>query len=220
MMDYTYTTRNVTAGTRNDAGEMVLRQVGDITLTLAAMTRAEVDEWAFLADGLNTRGIDEETFRLTVNGWKVVHPEVGTAGMLFQGYGTRVHVEWYDAANDDFFSAAWVRNLRHGAAAVINARQHAGQGLPVDFVPEPVKAPAKPVWLPSGTRVSYHGTLAEKIRADLGWTEFRVYACNGDDNDWCECDRYELRGGAHNVTVALHVGLDHVTALDAEPAAV
>jgi hypothetical protein len=213
MKNYSFTTRNVTAGERNEAGEMVLRHLGDVTVSLEGMTRAEVADWADLTDALNTRGFDEETFRLTVNGWKVVHPEVGVVGLLFQGVGTRVHVEWFDAANEDYFSAGWVANLRHGAAAVVNARQHAGQGLPVDVVPEPAphKAPAAPVWLRNGTPVRYHGSLEE-----LCGREFRVFACDYGD---CECDGYELRWLNHYDTVAVHVGPYSVTALDAEPAA-
>jgi hypothetical protein len=216
MKNYTFTTRNVTAGERNDAGEMVLRHLGDVTLTLEGMTRAEVAEWADLTDALNTRGVDEETFRLTVNDWKVVHPEAGVVGLMFQGYGSRVHVEWYDAANDDYFSAGWVRNLRHGAAQIVNARQHAGQGLPVDVEPEPYKAPAASAWLPDGTRVRYHGTFAMTF-SDLGISDFRVYGCDCDE---LACRGYELHVDGLYEPVALHVGLDHVTPLEAEPAAV
>ncbi|MFD0509421.1 hypothetical protein ACFQ0G_53945 [Streptomyces chiangmaiensis] len=144
MKAITFTTRNVTVGERNTAGEMVLRHLGDVTLTLEGMTRAEVADWADITDALNTRGINEEAFRLSVNGWKVIHPETGVVGLLFQGYGSRVHVEWYDVVNDDYFSAGWTLNLRHGAAQIVNARQHAGQGIPVDVQPEPVKASVPP----------------------------------------------------------------------------
>jgi hypothetical protein len=216
MKAYTFTTRNVTAGQRNNAGEMVLHHLGNITLTLEAMTRTEVTDWADITDALNTRGIGQETFRLTVNGWKVIHPQAGIVGVLFQGAGTRVHVEWYDAANADYFFAGWVRNLRHGAAAIINARQHASQGLPVDVEPEPYKAPAVqgPVWLREGTAVRYHGTFAATF-ADLGISDFRVFWCGDGD---CDCDRYELRTSGLHEPLALHVRPDSVTALDAEPA--
>lgn len=224
MKAYTFTTRNVTAGERNSAGEMVLRTLGDVTVTLEGMTRAEVAEWADLTDALNTRGIDEEIFRLTVDGWKVTHAEAGLVGLLFQGAGTRVHIEWYDVVNDDFFSAGWKRNLRHGAAAIVNARQHAGQGLPVEVEPEPYKAPAAPARLPAGTRVRYHGTFATTF-SDLGIFEFKVYDC--DCEEW-RCSGYELHlhlwdapnYGPVTDVVAQHVHPDHVTELDAEPAMV
>lgn len=218
MKDYTFTTRNVTAGQRNATGEMVLRHLGDITLTLEGMTRTEVADWADITDALNTRGINEETFRLTVNGWKVVHPEAGTVGLLFQGYGTRVHVEWFDAMNEDSFSAGWVRNLRHGVAAVINARQHAGQGLPGDVQPKPIKAaaPVRPVWLEDGTLVRYHGSLVQ-----LAGGIFHVYECSlfNECVHW-GCEGYALLPVGSWRPCAVHVGLDSVTALAAEPAAV
>lgn len=221
MKAYTFTTRNVTAGERTAAGEMVLRHLGNVTLTLEGMTRAELADWTDITDALNTRGIDEDHFRLAVNGWKVIHPQAGVVGLLFQGAGTPVHVEWYDAVNDDYFSAGWTSGLgasglRHGAAAIVHARQHAGQGLPVDVEPEPVKEPAVqgPVWLKEGTPVRYHGTFAMTF-SDLGITDLRVYWCGEGD---CDCDMYELRMGRYE-TVALHVHPDHVTALDAEPAA-
>ncbi|MHB9861936.1 hypothetical protein [Streptomyces sp. YIM S03343] len=218
MQNYTFTTRNVTAGERDDAGAMALRTLGDVTLTLTGTSRAEVAEWADITDALNTRGIDEEAFRLTVNGWKVAHPEAGLVGVLFQGAGSRVHVEWYDAANDDFFAAGWVRNLRHGAAAVINARQHAGQGLPADAEPEPVKAPepVRPVWLEDDTLVRYHGSLAP-----LSGGVFRVRECAVQDecDDW-DCQGYALFPVGSWRPCAVHVGPAHVTVLDAEASAV
>ncbi|MCX4911843.1 hypothetical protein [Streptomyces sp. NBC_00878] len=220
MKAITFTVRNVTAGQRNDAGEMVLRQIGDITLTLEGMTRTEIAEWQWATDALNTRGIDEEMFRLTVNGWKVVHETAGVVGVMLQGAGTRVHVEWYDAVNGDFFSAAWTRNLRHGAAQIVNARQHAGQGLPVDFVPEPVKAPetvpaVHPVWLENDTLVRYHGSIQQ-----LSGGIFRVYECAVMDQcDHWDCNGYALLPVGSWKPCAVHVGIGSVTALDAQPVA-
>jgi hypothetical protein len=211
MKPYTFTTRNVTAGERNAAGEMVLRVLGDVTLTLEGMLPNELADWEWASAGLNTRGWDEQQFLLTVRGWKVVHPKAGVVGVLLQGAGTRVHVEWYDPANSDFFTAAWVRNLRHGAAQIINARQRAGHGLPVDFVPAPVKTPAStpvcPVWLEAGTVVRYHGSLAE-----LSGGVFWVMECECFD-----CDRYQLMGVTPTGgwwPAARHVGLGSVTALE------
>ncbi|NUR01328.1 MAG: hypothetical protein HOY79_33830 [Streptomyces sp.] len=216
MKAYSFTTRNVTAGERNEAGVMVLRTVGDVTVTLEGMLPAELGDWEWAAAGLNTRGWNEAQFLLTVRGWKVMHGgEV--VGVLLQGAGTRVHVEWYDAVNGDFFSAAWTGNLRQGAAQVVNARQTAGQGLPVDVEPEPVKAPesVRPVWLEDRTVVRYHGSL-EQISGGI----FRVHECAKFD----ECDRWDCEGYAlvpidGYRPCALHVGIGHVTALDAEPAA-
>ncbi|MFD0032492.1 hypothetical protein ACFVJK_30345 [Streptomyces sp. NPDC127172] len=215
MANHTFTTRNVNAGERNAAGEMVLRHLGDVTVTLEGMLPPELSEWEWASACLNTRGWDEEQFLLTVRGWKVVHPEAGVVGVLLQGAGTRVHVEWFDAANDDFFSAGWVAKLRHGAAAIVNARQHAGQGLPVDVEPEPYKAPAAPTRLPEGTRVRYHGTFAMTF-SDLGIHEFRVYGCDCDE---LACRGYELHVDGLYEPVALHVHPDHATPLDAESVA-
>jgi hypothetical protein len=205
-MAITFTTRTVTAGQRDAAGEMVLRTLGDVTVTLEDMTRAELAEWEWATDTLNI-GIDEEAHRLTMCGWKVVHPEVGVVGLLFQGPGTRVHVEWYDPANDDFFSAGHAAKLRHGAAQIVNARQQAGHGLPVDVTPEPVKAaaPVRPVWLAAGTQVRYHGSI-EQLRGKA----FRVYECECFD-----CDGYELHPINWYEPAAVHVGWDSVTALEA-----
>jgi len=217
MKAITFTVRNVTAGQRNTAGEMVLRHLGDVTLTLEGMTRPEVADWADITDALNTRGIDEATFRLTVNGFKVVHPQAGVVGLLFQGAGTRVHVEWYDVVNDDYFSAGWTRNLRHGAAQIVNARQHVGQGLPVDATPEPVKAPQpiRPVRLQDGTQVRYHGSI-EQLAGGI----YRVYECTvfEECQRW-DCEGYALLPFGSWRPCAVHVGLASVTALDAEPAA-
>ncbi|MEU2426941.1 hypothetical protein ABZ619_39015 [Streptomyces sp. NPDC007851] len=236
MKNYSFTTRNVIAGERNGEGVMVLRTLGDVTLTLEGMLPNELADWEWPAAALNTRGWDEEQFLLTVRGWKVVHPEAGVVGILLQGAGTRVHVEWYDAVNGDFFAAGWVSGLgqtglRHGAAAIVNARQQAGQGLPVDVEPEPYQAPAAPAasaasgGLPEGTRVRYTGTFAATF-GDLGISEFLVYGCDCD-NRGCR-NRYELRihlwdapgFGPVTEVAAQHVHPDHVTVLDAERAAV
>jgi hypothetical protein len=219
MKAYTFTTRNVTAGKRNTTGDMVLHTLGDITLTLEGMLPTELAEWDWASAALNTRGWDEDQFLLTVRGWKVVHLEAGVVGVLLQGAGTRVHVEWYDAVNDDYFSAGSTRNLRQGAAQIVYARQHAGQGLPADVAPEPVQAPTvqAPVWLRSGTPVRYHGTYAMTF-ADLGISDFRIYECGylGDcDGD---CNGYELHTSGLYEPIAVHVRPASVTALDAEPA--
>lgn len=216
MKNYSFTTRNVFAGQRDDAGHMVLRTLGDITLTLEGMLPAELADWEWASAGLNTRGWNEEQFLLTVRGWKVVHPEVGVVGVLLQGAGTRVHVEWYDDVNGDFFTASLVRNLRHGAAQIINARQHAGQGLPVDVQPEPVKAPepVRPVWLENGTVVRYHGSLDQ-----LSGGTFRIEACYRTEECDLDCDGYALYRIGEYWPCAVHVGPAHVTALEAEPAA-
>jgi hypothetical protein len=217
MKNYTFTTRNVTAGERNEAGEMVLRHLGDVTVTLEGMLPPELSEWEWASAALNTRGWNEEQFLLTMRGWRVVHPEAGVVGVMLQGYGTRVHVEWYDAANEDYFSAGWSANLRNGAAQVVFARQHAGQGLPVDVEPEPYKAPApvRPVWLENGTVVRYHGSLAQ-----LSGGTFRVESCYRTEECDLDCDGYALYRIGEWWPCAIHVGLGHVTALDAEPAAV
>jgi len=217
MKAYTFTTRNVTAGERNAAGDMVLRHLGHITLTLKGMTRAEVAEWEWATDALNTRGIDEETFRLTVNGWTVIHPEGGVVGVLLQGAGSRVHVEWYDPANGDYFPAAWTRNLRHGVAQIVQARQHAGHGLPVDVEPEPYKAPVpvRPVWLKNGTLVRYHGSIEQ-----LANETFRIHECAVVDAcDHWDCNGYALYRVDAWRPCAVHVGLGSVTALEETAAA-
>ncbi|EST18058.1 hypothetical protein [Streptomyces roseochromogenus] len=214
MRATTFTIRNVVTGERDEAGQLALRTLGDVTVTLEGMTRAEIAEWADITDALNTRGFDEEMFRLTVNGWKITHPEVGVVGLLFQGAGTRVHVEWYDAANGDYFSAGWVAQLRHGAAAVINARQHAGQGLPVDVEPEPIKAPepTAPVWLEDGTLIRYHGSI-EQLHGGI----FRAYECyRFEECEHWDCDGYALLPVGAWRPCAVHVGPHSVTAVTAE----
>ncbi|WP_413808154.1 hypothetical protein [Streptomyces sp. OE57] len=201
---HTFTIRNVTEGHRNAAGEMTLTHLGDVTVTLQGMTRAEIAEWEWATDALNI-GLEEEIHRLTVNGWKVIHPEAGVIGLLFQGAGTRVHVEWYDPAAGDFLSAGYAAKLRHGAARVVDARQAAGHGVPVDVVPEPVKAPARPVWLAEGTKVRYHGSV-EELRGGT----FRVEEC-----ECFECDGYQLYALDVWFVVARHVRPGSVTALEA-----
>lgn len=209
MKAITLTTRNVLTGERNTQGEMVLHTTGDVTVTLQGMLPAELTDWHWAAAALNTRGWNEAQFLLTVRGWKVLH-DGATVGVLLQGAGTRVHVEWYDAVNGDFFSAAWTRNLRQGAAQIVFARLQAGQALTADTEPEPIPAPqpVHPVWLEDGTQVRYHGSLAQ-----LSNGTFWVMSC-----DWhgCDCDRYQLMG-ANTVggwtPAALHVGPDSVTAI-------
>lgn len=216
MKNYIFTTRNVTAGVRNGEGVMVLHTVGNVTTELVGMLPAQLADWEWVADGLNTRGIDEEAFRLSLRGWQVVHPTAGVVGILIQGYGSRVHVEWYDAENDDFFAAGWAANLRNGTAQVVFARQTAGQGMPADVEPEPYVAPAavRPVWLENGTVVRYHGSLAP-----LSGGTFRVESCYRTEECDLDCDGYALYRIGDWWPCAIHVGPDHVTALDAEPAA-
>lgn len=216
MKAITLTTRNVLTGERNTQGEMVLRTIGDVTVTLEGMLPTELADWEWAAAALNTRGWNEAQFLLTVRGWKVLH-DGETVGVLLQGAGTRVHVEWYDAVNGDFFSAAWTRNLRQGAAQIVFARLQAGQALTADIQPEPIPAPSLvvPVWLEQGTAVRYHGSIPQ-----LSEGIFRVYECARYD----ECDRWGCNGYAlipvdYWRPVAVHVGLASVTALDVEPAA-
>jgi hypothetical protein len=216
MKNHSFTTRNVVTGERNGEGVMALRTLGDVTLALEGMLPAELADWEWASAGLNTRDWDEEQFLLTVRGWKAVHPEAGVVGILLQGAGTRVHVEWYDNANGDFFTAQVVRNLRHGAAAIVNARQHAGQGLPADVEPEPVKAPepVRPVWLENGTVVRYHGSLAQ-----IAGGVFKVRECYAvDDCDNWDCQGYALYRIGEYWPCAVHVGMESVTALDAKEA--
>lgn len=213
MKAYTFTTRNVTAGQRNDAGQMVLRVIGDVTLTLEGMLPNQLADWEWASAGLNTRGWNEEQFLLTVRGWKVIHPQAGVVGVLLQGAGTRVHVEWYDAVNGDFFSAAKVRNLRQGAAQIVFARQHARQGLPVDATPEPIAAPkesARPVWLEAGTVVRYHGSIQQ-----LHGKTFRVDECaRFDECEHWDCNGYALIPVHGWRPSAIHVGIGSVTAVE------
>jgi hypothetical protein len=182
------------------------------------MLPAQLADWEWATDALNTRGIDEEAFRLSVRGWQVVHHTAGVVGVMFQGYGSRVHVEWYDAENEDFFAAGWSANLRNGAAQVVFARQTAGQGLPADVEPEPYVAPAvvRPVWLEDGTLVRYHGSI-EQLRGET----FRVEECvRVDECENWDCDGYALIPLGSVRPCAVHVGIGSVTALEAEPAAV
>ncbi len=216
MKAITLTTRNVLAGERNTQGEMVLRTIGDVTVTLEGMLPTELADWEWAAAALNTRGWNEDQFLLTVRGWKVQH-NGQTVGILLQGAGTRVHVEWYDTVNNDFFSAAWTRNLRQGAAQIVFARLQAGQGLTADATPEPIQAPAPvaPVWLEQGTVVRYHGSIPQLTEGT-----FRVYECaRFDECDHWDCNGYALIPVDFWRPVAVHVGIGSVTALDAEPAA-
>ena len=203
---YAFTVRNVTEGRRSAAGELTLAHLGDVTVTLQGMTRAELAEWEWATDALALDGVDEAAHRLAMNGWKVLHGgEV--VGLLFQGAGTRVHAEFYDPASGDFLAAGWAAKLRHGAALIVNARQAAGHGLPVDITPEPVTIPqpARPVWLRGGTEVRYHGSMAQ-----LHGDGYRVEEC-----ECFECDGYQLYTVNPWRVVALHVGLTSVTAVDA-----
>lgn len=211
------TTRNVAAGKRNDAGDMVLRTLGNITLTIENMLPTELDEWKWISASLDTKGRDETQFLRTVRGWKAIHPKAGLVGILLQGAGTRVHVEWYDTTTEDFLSAAQVRNVRHGAAAIINARQQAGQGLPADPEPKPVttpkpvkmRNPLRPVAHRDGTQVRYHGSITQ-LAGGIYW----VMKCDWRD---CDCERYQLMGPTTRggwTPVALHVGPDSVTAIE------
>ncbi|MEU5976358.1 hypothetical protein [Streptomyces sp. NPDC047315] len=207
---YTFTIPNVTTGERDDRGELTIHTLGDVTVQLVGMSRAEIAEWEWATDTLNTRGIKKETFRLTVNGWKVVHPHAGTVGVLLQGAGSRVHVEWYDAVNGDYFPAGWARNLRHGAASIVNALQRAGHGLPIHVTPEPYTAAAPMAWLEDGTKVRYHGSIA-----DLHDGTFWVRECPCFD-----CDGYQLMANVPSggwTPVAIHVGPRSVTARDGTP---
>jgi len=215
MKAITFTTRNVLAGERDAAGALVLRTVGDVTVTLEGMLPAELADWEWAAAGLNTRGWDEAQFLLTVRGWKVVQGG-DVVGVLLQGAGTRVHVEWFDVVNGDFFAAGTTRNLRQGAAQVVNARQAAGQGLAVDVEPEPYQAPApvrpvRPVPLRDGTQVTYHGSLKQLSGGRFWVMECEARDCYGD------CEGYQLMApctGGGWYAAAVHVGRDSVTAVE------
>lgn len=200
------TVRNVTEGRRNDAGEMTITHLGEVTVSLQAMSRAELAEWEWATDALNI-GMDEEIHRMAMEGWKVLHPEAGVIGLLFQGAGTRVHVEWYDPATGDFLAAGWAATPRHGAALIVNARQAAGHGVPVDVTPEPYRAPepTRPAWYADHTEVIYHGSL-HQLHGDT----YRLEAC-----ECFECDGYQLYtcGEVWNV-VAHHVRHTSVTAAE------
>lgn len=202
--EITVTVPNVTEGRRDASGNLTIHALGDITLTLQGMTRDELQEWEWATDALALPGVDEATHRLAMNGWKVVHGGQ-VVGLLFQGAGTRVHVEVYDQAAGDYLPAGWVAKLRHGAAAVVYARQAAGQALPVDPVPAPVRTPepARPAWYADGTEVVYHGSL-DRLRG----TVLRLEEC-----ECYECDGYQLYACEPWNVVAHHVRQTSVTAV-------
>ncbi|MBP5930451.1 hypothetical protein [Streptomyces scabiei] len=198
------TVGNVTEGHRTAAGELTITHLGDVTVTLQGMSRAEITEWEWATDALNI-GVDEEIHRMAMNGWKVLHPEAGVIGLLFQGAGTRVHAEWYDPTTEDFQSAGWSAKLRHGAAQIVYARQAAGHGVPVDVTPEPYRAPepARPAWYAAHTEVLYHGSLHE-LRGGV----FRLEECECFD-----CDGYQLYACDEWNVAAQHVRHTSVTAV-------
>lgn len=199
----TITVHDVTVGQRDAAGALTVRSLGDVTVTLQGMTRAELAEWEWATDALALDGVDEATHRLAMNGWKVLHAgEV--VGLLFQGAGTRVHAEVYDPAAGDFLSAGWAAKLRHGAALVVNARQAAGHGLPADVVPAPYRAPepARPAYYADQTEVLYHGSL-DQLRGKV----LRLEAC-----ECWDCDGYQLYVCEVSNVVARHVCHTSVTA--------
>ncbi len=206
MAANTLTVRGLTAAHRDEAGALAITERGDVTVTLEGMTVPELSEWQWLTDTLNV-GIDDDTHRLTMKGWKVVHADAGTLGILFQGCGTRVHIEWYNPELNDYCSAGQQARLRHGVAQILNSRQHYGFPVPVD--PQPAAAPAPtdayPVWHKPGTVVRYHGSLRE-----LHAGPFRVFGCECDD-----CDGYELRPMDSHWPVALHVSHRSVTPVEA-----
>jgi hypothetical protein len=200
---HSLTVRNVAEGTRSAAGELTITSLGDVTVTLQGMSRAEIAEWEWATDALNI-GVAEDIHRMAVNGWKVLHPEAGVIGLLFQGAGTRVHAEWYDRDAEDFLSAGWSAKLRHGAAQIVYARQTAGQGVPVDVIPEPYKAPepSRPAWYADHTEVLYHGSLHQ-----LHGGTYRLEECECFD-----CDGYQLYASDVWNVVAQHVRHTSVTA--------
>ncbi|MFJ8606315.1 hypothetical protein ACIRH0_03875 [Streptomyces sp. NPDC093675] len=79
-------------------------------MTLEGITRTELAEWERATDDLNI-GVAEDIHRLAMNGWNVVHGQTGVIGLLFQGAGTLVHIEWYDPANRESFSVGWARGF-------------------------------------------------------------------------------------------------------------
>lgn len=201
----TVTVPNVTAGQRDASGALTIRSLGDVTVTLQGMTRAELQEWEWATDALALDGVDEATHRLAMNGWKVLHGgEV--VGLLFQGAGTRVHVEVYDPASGDFLAAGWAAKLRHGAALIVDARQASGHGLAVDAVPAPYRAPepSRPAWYADHTEVLYHGSLDQLRGKVLRLEECECYECDG--YQLYACDRWNV--------VAQHVRHTSVTAAE------
>ncbi|MER5642837.1 hypothetical protein ABT095_38615 [Kitasatospora sp. NPDC002227] len=215
MAANTLTVRGLTASQRDEAGHLTITSLGDITVSLQGMPAAELAEWQWLTNTLNP-GLDEETHRLTVTGWKVTHPAAGTIGLLFQGYGTRFHIEWFNPEIDDFCSAGQQARLRHGVAQILNARQHHGHPVPVDPQPEaaePAPAEAPPTRLPGGTLIRYSGSLQ-----DLHGETFLAYACDGGDEDFCDCGKYELYDPVLGVLRAAHVSHRSVAAVQPDPA--
>lgn len=201
----TLTVRNVTAGQRDAAGTLTIRSLGDVTVTLQGMSRAELAEWEWATDALALDGVGEEAHRLAMNGWKVLH-DGEVVGLLFQGAGTRVHVEVYDPASGDYLAAGWAAKLRHGAALIVDARQAAGHGLAVDVVPAPYRAPepARPAWYADHTEVLYHGSL-DQLRGKV----LRLEPC-----ECWECDGYQLYTCEVWNVVAQHVRHTSVTAAE------
>lgn len=205
----TFTVRNVTEGRRDATGALTITHLGDVTVTLQGMSRAEIAEWEWATDALNI-GLTAEIHRMTVNGWKVFHSSE-LIGYLFQGAGTRVHAEWIDPTTGDSFATGYAARLRHGAAQIVKARQAAGHGLPVDATPEPVRAPAptRPVWYADDTEVLYHGSLQQ-----LRGRTLRVEEC-----ECYECDGYQLYTRDVRSVVARHVRHTSVTAAEEVTAA-
>jgi len=202
---HTVTATGFTESHRDASGELTLTHLGSVTVTLQGMTRAEIAEWEDITDALNI-GVDEEIHRLAMRGWKVIHPEAGLLGLLFQGAGTRVHAEWYDPATEDFYYAGWAAKLRHGPAQVVYARQAAGHGAPVDGTPEPYQAPepARPAWYDDHTEVLYHGSLDQLRGSVFRLTECECYECDG--YQLYACDVWNVR--------AQHVRHTSVTAVE------
>ncbi|MCC9686904.1 hypothetical protein [Streptomyces sp. MNU103] len=202
--EITLTIRDITEG-RRTAGLLSIYTVGDVTVTLRGMSRDELQEWEWLTDGLALDGVDLDTHRLAMNGWKVLHGEE-LVGLLFQGAGTLVHAEVYIPPADDFLTAGRARKLRHGVATLIHARLAAGHDLPVDVAPEPVRdpEPARPSWYRDGTEVLYHGSL-HQLRGQVLRTE---------ECECFECDGYQLyTHDDRRAVVAHHVRHTSVTAV-------
>ncbi len=205
IREITLTVRNITEG-RRTAGLLAIYHLGDVTVTLQGMSRAELAEWEWLTDDLALQGVDLDTHRLAMNGCKVLcRGEL--VGLLFQGAGTLVHAEVYIPTADDFLTAGRSRKLRHGAAALIHARLAAGHALPVDPEPTPYRAPepARPAWYADHTEVLYHGSL-DQLRGNV----LRLEEC-----ECWDCDGYQLY--AHDdrrAVVAHHVRHTSVTAAE------
>ncbi|MCC9309882.1 hypothetical protein LN042_22890 [Kitasatospora sp. RB6PN24] len=211
MAANTMTVRGLTASQRDEAGDLTITSLGDITVSVQGMSLSELAEWQWLTDTLNP-GLDEETHRLTLAGWKVTHPEAGTIGLLFRGHGTRFHIEWFNPAIGDFCAAGQQARLRHGVAQILNARQHHGHPVPVDPQPEaaePTATEAPLMWIKGGTRVRYSGSLQE-----LHSGTYLVYECDGGDGDDCDCGQYQLYDAVRGVLVALHVSHGSITPIE------